>query len=460
MAKTKNTTASARKKKADERKKANERKKEGGDAGKKADNKRMGKPLPTQASKKAKAAMGSTAAPPSKNPEEEEAVMKTENPGKGKGERPQNFLPTEDVILCKAFVSTTEDSIKGADQDVENFWGKVREKWSSLMLADANFGECFAERTWKSLRDRFQRQIAKNVSYFNKYYKKQKAEYRTGWVEDTYIKAAVDEFEATEGKPFKFTDCVSILHSIPKFSPDADDADANPDINNIGGAMGSDKPRPMGAKEAKKQLNQQKSKNTSTVASLESMKIDQLSHLAQASKQMATALNRKQQKDSLMNMAKLYMEMGDTAMAKQLMEEMKNQLNKEKEEDEKLLAEEKNDSSAPVDSSAPMSVVITKVTKKNNLPSEEESNESGHIQTAREKAITDMGNAEEKASLEDSEEKISGSGDDSVNKTYKKFTESVERCRASKDDKNGDSSSNSGDTADKVVKMATQQESV
>ena len=464
MAKTKTTTASARKKKAEERKKAagKDKEKTGSNNNNNKSNKRgaaaaAAAALPAQKNKKARE-MGSTAPPETEEIKDEKAAA---GKGKGKGERAQNFLTVEDVCLCKAYVSCTEDPIKGSDQDVEVFWAKVHEKWNELMRQDEHHGDCFTPRTWKSLKDRFQRQMSKNVSNFNRHYKEEKATHRTGWTEADYIKKATQNYEAMEGKPFKFTDCVEILHALPKFSPDNEPEDSNPDVNNIGGAMGADKPRPAGQKQAKKLEKENKKKDAGTVASMESAKVEQLTNLAAASSRMAEVMNRKQRNDTTMSMAKMCMQMGDIAMAKKLMDGMQKQMEEDK-------AEDKANNAAPVGevnntNSGPMSeVTVTNATGSND------ENDSGHVASAREKAITQQGDKEElQERLQENEQQEEakqegsteeeGSEDSAVARAATTYALQTANTKTMQDEED---SNESVDTANEVLKMATQNEQV
>ena len=92
-------------------------------------------------------------------------------PGKGKGSRPKNFNEWEDLYLSMAYVSTSEDPIKGADQKSETFWNGVREKFVEIRLESTDEGVELQDRSATSYQNRFQRHIAKDVLLFNKFYK-------------------------------------------------------------------------------------------------------------------------------------------------------------------------------------------------------------------------------------------------------------------------------------------------
>ena len=227
-------------------------------------------PLPTGSNKKkktttttsvAKAVSAANKAVASKTAGE--AYVKVE------GEATSNrFTEEEDLFICKAFVNCTTDSIRGADQKGDDFWKRVHTKFYLLYDEEA---EVAIEKkwSWKSVRNRFQKTIAKAVQKFNGYYKQVVQKEKSGWTPQMYIDSAKEVWLSLEGKPFKFGDCVRILHQMPKFNPNlddeeeeaVDDGDLKPAAeenvkakthNVIGSVQGANMQRPIGAKKAKK----------------------------------------------------------------------------------------------------------------------------------------------------------------------------------------------------------------
>ena len=431
--------------------------------------KRKAAALPTNKNKKKKAAplpplRGSTAAPV--DPDE------VENPGKGKGKRPPNFSTVEDVYLCKAYVSVTENSRVGADQAADKFWGDIYKTWFKLMSEDSMYGKDFTPRNPEALKNRFQRAISKGVQYFNGYYKRSKEKERTGWTNENYIKEAMDKFQHDEGKPFLFSECVPILHAIPKFSPDYQAGQTgDKTINSLGTAMGSDKPRPMGQKEAKKQ---EKKKDSTTVASMETAKVEQLQSLATATKKVATAVNRKSERDSLMQLARMHLDLGEVAEAKKIMDEMKERMKQEEADDEQ--EKEKQATSAPLSETTVEDGTgnnNNQQVNNNQQPNEEApSVGSGHVQTEREIQQTAEGDLqevaeeseemEEEQQQEEKQQEEEGSEEEedivSDDTAIRNAKASLAKARASKDYSGDDSSSD--DQADKAIEIATQKEAI
>ena len=433
--------------------------------------KRKGPPLPINKNNEKKKAApvpplrGSTAAPV--DPEE------VENPGKGKGKRPPNFSSVEDVRLCKAHVSVTENARVGADQAADKFWGDIHKTWFKLMSEDSMHGKDFTPRNPEALKNRFQRAISKGVQYFNGYCKRSKENERTGWTNENCIKEAVDKCQHDEGRPFMFSECVPILHAIPKFSPDHQAGQTgDKSINILGTAMGSDKPRPMGQKEAKKQ---EKKKDATTVASMESDKVEQLQSLANATKKVATAVNRKSKRDSLMQLARMHIDPGEVAEAKKTMDETKERMKQEEADDEK--EKEKQASSAPLSEATVEDGTSNdnnnEQNNNNQQPNEEAASVgSGHVQSEREKQQTAEGDLEEAAEelqeMEEAEQEEEKQQEEeetdeeedlvSDDTAIRNVTSSLARARASKDHSGDDSSS--ADAAEKAIEIATHKEAI
>ena len=182
--------------------------------------------------------------------------MKVESPALSAAAK---FTEQEDVYLCKAFVNCSSDPIVGVNQKGDTFWKKVHEKMYALYNEEADV--VVQERSWTSVRNRFQKTIQKSINLFNGYHVQVQAKEESGWTPQMYIDAAVNLYATMEGKAFKLEHVIRILHQLPKFKPGAiDDEDgdkkmaANP--NPIGNVMGGDLERPMGNKAAKLQRRQ------------------------------------------------------------------------------------------------------------------------------------------------------------------------------------------------------------
>ena len=254
-----------------------------------------------------------------------EAYVKVE------GEATSNrFTEDEDMFICKAFVNCTTDSIRGADQKGDDSWKRVHEKFYILYNEEAEVA-IDKKWSWKSVRNRFQKTIAKSVQKFNGYYKQVVQKEKSGWTPQMYIDSAKEIWLSLEGKPFKFGDCVRILHQVPKFNPNIDDEeeeevdDSKPaavdtpkgkNHNSIGSVQGANLQQPTGAKSAKraKHLEELETGSLQSTKAMESM--------AGNSAQMAAAIEKRQRHDSWYMRVDLLLRMGDTAGASLMIQKM------------------------------------------------------------------------------------------------------------------------------------------
>ena len=239
------------------------------------------------------------------------------------------FTEEEDLFICKAFVNCTTDSIRGADQKGDDFWKRVHEKLYVLYNEEA---EVAIEKkwSWKSVRNRFQKTIAKSVQKFNGYYKQVVHKEKSGWTPQMYIDSAKEVWLSLEGKPFKFGDCVRNLHQVPKFNPNVDDEeeeeeDSKPAAvetpkgkshNSIGSVQGGNMQRPTGAKKAKKA----KLLEELDIGSQQSTRA--METVAGNSGRMVAAIEKRQRHDSWYKRADLFLRMGDNANAALMIQKM------------------------------------------------------------------------------------------------------------------------------------------
>ena len=163
-----------------------------------------------------------------------------------------NFHPDEDELIAKAWVSASENPIVGNGQKAATFWADVHSRYC-LLQQKSSSEEVSFPRSWNQIKGRFLRHIQLNVQVFNRYYKRAKDTLPSGTpeIEEEIMKLARAEYEEMEKKPFRFSVCVPILHSIPKFDPSgATDMDEPEETSTVGAVMGGSIPRPIGSKAA------------------------------------------------------------------------------------------------------------------------------------------------------------------------------------------------------------------
>jgi hypothetical protein len=219
------------------------------------------------------------------NKKAKNASSKTSKPAKGKGsskvkdeepaipKRGINFTTLEDCHICRAYVNCTSNGLVGNDQKAESFWKGVCGKFHQL-LDDDEAIEVVLQRTWSSIRNRFQKHIAPTVQKWNRYFKQVCECPPSGTPENEWPQIAANQYRDDVGKPFQFLEASAILReAIPKFNPMQADYDCErsyalsedspivledgtlqkkpPAVNNTTPAMGSNLQRPPGNKKLK-----------------------------------------------------------------------------------------------------------------------------------------------------------------------------------------------------------------
>jgi hypothetical protein len=175
--------------------------------------------LPTMSSPKE---INHSIEPPKKKPKKSKVssgtvIPKIEDEDKNKS---PNFHSDEDELLATAWVSATDNSIVGVGQKALTFWADVHARYCTLQERSLS-PETKFPRTWNQLKGRFLRHIQINVNLFNQYYKKaaENIPSGTGSTVPIIMERAIKAFQLEQGKPFRFSQCVTFLHKIPKFDP-------------------------------------------------------------------------------------------------------------------------------------------------------------------------------------------------------------------------------------------------
>ena len=175
-------------------------------------------------------------------------------------------------MLVKAYCSASENSVAGANQKKTTFWDDVHKKWMQLYAEE----ECVVmnPRPWTSLDNRWRKHIQQDGQIYNKYWTQLKSQNPSGWTPEMFYDEASKLFQQYEGKPFRFLDCIKVIHAsnikIDPLKIDNEDPEPlHPDVahlaadatatgetnkrsyNAINSVMGADKPRPQGTKAAK-----------------------------------------------------------------------------------------------------------------------------------------------------------------------------------------------------------------
>jgi len=109
--------------------------------------------------------------------------------GEGKG---KNFLVDEDYWIEVGWVQTSEDPIKGTDQNREAFGDSVKKNISDQT-------SLFNNRTANDLKNRWSEKLRGVLAKYNAEYILQNDIVKSGWAKKMYIEAATGAYETKSG---------------------------------------------------------------------------------------------------------------------------------------------------------------------------------------------------------------------------------------------------------------------
>jgi hypothetical protein len=196
--------------------------------------------------------------PPKKKPKKSKKVSsdtvvpKIEGTKDDDKNKSPNFHSDEDELLTIAWVSATDNPIVGVGQKAITFWSDVHARYTKLQEKSPS-PETKFPRAWNQLKGRFLRHIQVQVNVFNRYYKKSAENIPSGNSSTvcSIMERAMEDYQIDQGKPFRFSLCVPILHKIPKFDPMTIELLDDNQPTSVPSVMGSTMQRPIGSKAAK-----------------------------------------------------------------------------------------------------------------------------------------------------------------------------------------------------------------
>ena len=266
--------------------------------------------------------------------------VKKEN-AKKMNSRSHGFDQDEDLLLCKAFVNVSSNPVHGNDQKGSVFWAGVGSRFRDLynQLEERVEGRA---RDNDACKRRFQRYIQQQTNVYNKYYKELKEKNPSGWTDKDFIEKAAEAYEEGEGQPFKWLNCIEVLHKMPKFSPmlqdlvpegEEEENEEEAGANKIGAVMGDSLPRPMGSKKAKQKIKDDQSK-----VSLETTKAESMANIGNSTDNLAAAIREgiderkaKRESDGLFKLAQLCLSQGMVEQAAEYMKKFEASISKKAE---------------------------------------------------------------------------------------------------------------------------------
>lgn len=281
-----------------------------------------------------------------------------------------NYSLLEDICIAKAYASVTLDPVVGTNQKAEDFWKKVHDKYHMFMEKEDKLCLESHPRSPSSLRERFNRNIQKQVNVFNAVYIGVKKVVKSGWQDEDYMKSALQKYlEASGGKPFEYEKCLPFLWKVPKFDVTltlvhaiASDESSMADHSKVGAVQGSTLTRPQGSKAAKRAVV-----DASFRIAVEKRRASSDKEANKANKLVSLSMNginntiaKQRLDDQRTNLINWYMKSNMMDEAKRLMDEVAADLARDREEMMAKLAAKSAAQSATTTNNPPDSVAINR----------------------------------------------------------------------------------------------------
>lgn len=172
------------------------------------------------------------------------------------------FTTQEEIKLCTAWISKSEDPIIGTNQTGPDFWKSI------ASLFNESVGQGRPERSSDSLAVKF-RAINRACNKFLGNLQKAEALNGSGKVFEDFVSDALQLYESLEKSQFKFQGCFNVLKDHPKWNVSTpteknvskrSSSSISSELDNTGSVSEcSEAPcRPVGTKKAKQMAQQEK----------------------------------------------------------------------------------------------------------------------------------------------------------------------------------------------------------
>lgn len=233
-----------------------------------------------------------------------------------------NYTQEEDKAVCRAYVSASENPIKGSDQKADVFWAEVEKKFHKIMEDEGWKKSC--NRDAQSLRRRFKDKIQNKVDEWIGYQLMAEKTMPSGTSSDDDLdKAVVQLWNQNNKTDFKLRHCVPELLGYARLNVEEQKAkEEDPSTpskksgfslvfskNNNKTTIGS-----KAAKQLKKEKQEQESDQQKRTRTFE--------NIAEAAKRIADSVTYKNKIHNLRTQAKLYDRIGDTDGVRKIVKEL------------------------------------------------------------------------------------------------------------------------------------------
>ena len=168
--------------------------------------------------------------------------------------RGSQWTAVEDIELARAWVSISEDPVKGNEQKNDTFWGNIYDLWTAKTKLTTRTAQACKNR-WSTL----QRAVQKFCGYFQKVLDLNES----GKTDEDKIADAEQTYETLEGHRFNFQQCWHVLRKCPKWAITTSSKRASQECSRDGATGENDSsdgnttpPRPVGVKRSKLDVQQ------------------------------------------------------------------------------------------------------------------------------------------------------------------------------------------------------------
>ncbi|KAI3711464.1 hypothetical protein L2E82_41571 [Cichorium intybus] len=184
---------------------------------------------------------------PSQNPEKEPTPEETPTNKRSKPKKTY-WSKEEEILLAKAWLHISSDSITGSQQRDKEFWQRIATYYESNNTSNIVRNQANLKSHWHYMNPL--------VLAFNQTYSVLKSQHLSGWSEDDLKNGALEQYRARYNADFRHDQIWNILKHEPKWLPSSAPSGASRSSSNVESFINLDNDevtaRPIGRNAAKK----------------------------------------------------------------------------------------------------------------------------------------------------------------------------------------------------------------
>ncbi|CAH1428505.1 unnamed protein product [Lactuca virosa] len=169
----------------------------------------------------------------------------------------------EEILLAKAWLHISEDSIKGTAQRDKEFWQRINTYYQSSNTTGTIRAQTNLKTHWHYMNPL--------VVAFNQIYLVLKSQHLSGWSDEDLKKGAFEHYSAIYATDFRHDHIWNLVKNEPKWKAAGTTSEASRSSSNAQSLINlddnEDTSRPIGTKAAKKAIKCKASKSTSSSSS-------------------------------------------------------------------------------------------------------------------------------------------------------------------------------------------------